>query len=80
MGVTRSRGPTIVTLWRTSTQPKEGIYKCWIQDNSDTSNGLYVGLYRSGSGNGKGKYFEIVIIYYGKGVDNENVMYKNRQC
>ena len=51
-GFRRSRGPMIVRLYRdTATDPpSEGIYECLVEDDTDTVQSLYVGLYGSGEG------------------------------
>ena len=49
-GFTRSRGPMVVRLKRTSGTPPEGIYECTIQDATSTVHIVYVGLYNTGGG------------------------------
>ena len=49
-GVTRTRGPMVVRLWRTSGDPPEGIYECTINDATSTVQIVYVGLYSTGEG------------------------------
>ena len=51
-GFVRNRDPTVVRLLRSTAHnpPAEGIYQCRIQDVTETSQTLYVGLYNSGRG------------------------------
>ena len=47
-GLTRSRGPMVLRLKRTSGSPMVGIYKCTIeQSKSDVLKNVYVGLYNN---------------------------------
>ena len=49
----RTRGPGLVRLIRNSAAtgtPTEGIYRCTVQDNTETLQTVYVGLYNSGGG------------------------------
>ena len=50
--VRRSRGDMIVRLYRFPSEgdPDEGIYHCEIEDDTDTLQKVYVGLYTSGGG------------------------------
>ena len=51
-GVRRNRGPMVVRLYRrTAGPPAEGIYQCQIEDDTDTLQKRYVGLYNDGGGN-----------------------------
>ena len=52
-GIRRSRDPMVVRLYRaTSESPRpEGMYHCEIQDDMDTLQTVYVGLYHEGQGN-----------------------------
>ena len=47
-GVTRNRGPMVVRLKRTTGTPAEGIYRCEVNDNTETNKTVYVGLYSDG--------------------------------
>ena len=47
-GVTRTRGPMVVRLKRTTATPAEGIYRCEVNDNTETQQTVYVGLYSDG--------------------------------
>ena len=49
-GVTRTRDPMVVRLWRTSGTPPEGMYRCTIEDATSTFQIVYVGLYNTGEG------------------------------
>ena len=49
-GVSRTRGPMVVRLKRTSGTPPEGIYRCEIEDADTTFQTVYVGLYNAGEG------------------------------
>ena len=51
-GFRRNRGPRVVRLIRnTATDPPaEGMYRCEIQDDTMTTQTVYVGLYNSGGG------------------------------
>ena len=54
-GFGRNRGPMIVRLKRRNTGiPEEGIYHCVVEDADNITQTVYVGLYNSGGGNGKG--------------------------
>ena len=52
-GVRRNRGPMVVRLYRDTATgpPAEGIYYCQIEDNRETLQISYVGLYHNGGGN-----------------------------
>ena len=47
-GFTRNRGPMVVRLRRTTGTAAEGIYYCEINDNTETEQRVYVGLYNGG--------------------------------
>ena len=47
---TSDRGSMVVRLRRTSGAPPEGIYRCFIADDTGTFQPVYVGLYNSGGG------------------------------
>ena len=51
-GFMRNRDPMIVRLLRnTATDPpSEGIFHCEVEDDTDTKQTVYVGLYNSGGG------------------------------
>ena len=51
-GFMRNRGPMVVRLLRyTATDPpSEGIYHCSVEDDRDTEQTVYVGLYNNGGG------------------------------
>ena len=51
-GFRRIRGPMVVRLLRNSATdpPAEGIYHCIVEDDTDTLQADYVGLYNSGGG------------------------------
>ena len=49
-GFGRNRGPMLVRLRRTSGTPYEGIYQCSVNDATETSQSVYVGLYNTGGG------------------------------
>ena len=53
VGFRRNRGSMVVRLYRnTATDPPvEGIYYCQIEDDTDTLQTVYVGLYNDGGGN-----------------------------
>ena len=50
----------IVRLRRNTGTPEEGIYHCVVEDADNTPQTVYVGLYNSGGGNGKGYYILLV--------------------
>ena len=51
-GLGRNRGPMVVRLWRTTSTPVvEGIYRCEVNDATDTLQTVYVGLYNDDGGN-----------------------------
>ena len=50
-GVTRTRGPMVVRLERTTGTAPEGIYRCSVLDAASTLQTVYVGLYNPGGGN-----------------------------
>ena len=47
-GVTRNRGSMVVRLKRTTGIPAQGIYRCEVNDNTETQQTVYVGLYSDG--------------------------------
>ena len=47
-GVTRDRGPMVVRLKPSAGDPAEGVYRCEINDNTETQQTVYVGLYSDG--------------------------------
>ena len=47
-GVTRTRGSMVVRLRPSTCTPPEGIYRCEINDNTETQRTVYVGLYSDG--------------------------------
>ena len=51
-GFRRNRGPRVVRLIRNAATdpPAEGMYRCEIQDDTMTTQTVYVGLYNSGGG------------------------------
>ena len=54
-GFERNRGPMVVRLHRRTASdppsgPSEGIYYCVVEDDTFTSQTVYVGLYSSGGG------------------------------
>ena len=49
-GITSKRGSMVLRLRRTSANPPEGIYHCFIADDAYTFQSVYVGLYSSGRG------------------------------
>ena len=51
-GFRRNRGPRVVRLIRNTATgpPAEGMYRCEIQDDTMTTQTVYVGLYNSGGG------------------------------
>ena len=49
-GVTRTRGPMVVRLKRTTGTAPEGIYWCQVEDAASTLQTVYVGLYKTGGG------------------------------
>ena len=49
-GFVRNRGNMVVRLKRTTGIPLHGIYNCIIDDNSNISQRVFVGLYQSGAG------------------------------
>ena len=54
-GFGRNRGDMVVRLKRrNSDTPEEGIYHCVVEDANNIPQTVYVGLYNSGEGNGKG--------------------------
>ena len=52
LGFVRNRAPEVVRLIRYTVAgtPREGIYRCEIQDDTLTIQTVYVGLYNSGEG------------------------------
>ena len=52
-GFLRNRDPMVVRLYRDTATgpPAEGIYYCQIQDDTETLQTSYVGLYDNGGGN-----------------------------
>ena len=50
-GVTRTRGPMVVRLKRTTGTAQEGIYWCSVEDAASTLQTVFVGLYNTGRGN-----------------------------
>ena len=50
-GVTRTRGPMVVRLRRTTGTAPEGIYWCSVEDSTSITQTVYVGLYNPGRGN-----------------------------
>ena len=54
-GFGRNRGDMVVRLQRRNTgTPEQGIYHCVVEDANNIPQTVYVGLYNSGGGNGKG--------------------------
>ena len=51
VGFRRNRGSMVVRLYRDTNPPVEGIYRCEIEDDTDTLQTVYVGLYDDGGGN-----------------------------
>ena len=47
-GVTRTRGPMVVRLKRTTGTPAQGIYRYEVNDNTETQQTVYVGLFSDG--------------------------------
>ena len=47
-GFERNRGPMVVRLKRNTDPAAEGIYHCEVMDNTETEQGVYVGLYNGG--------------------------------
>ena len=52
LGVRRNRGPMVVRLYRNTATgtPAEGIYQCQIQDDVESLQRVYVGLYNDVGG------------------------------
>ena len=46
-GFTRTRGPMVVRLQRTSRDPQDGIYQCTVDDAASTPQIVYAGLYNT---------------------------------
>ena len=54
-GFLRNRGPMVVRLYRNTAStvpPVEGIYYCEIEDDTNTLQGVFVGLYYANDGRG----------------------------
>ena len=49
-GFERNRSPMLVRLRRNSGTPNEGIYRCEVNDATETYQTVYVGLYNTGGG------------------------------
>ena len=49
-GLTRNLGSMVLTLKRTTGNPPEGIYLCFLKDNTSIFQSTYVGLYYSARG------------------------------
>ena len=49
-GFGRNRDPMEVRLWRATGIPAEGIYRCEVNDATDTLQTVYVGLYNDDGG------------------------------
>ena len=47
-GFVRNRGPMVVRLKASTGDPVEGIYRCEVNDNTETQQTVYVGLYSDG--------------------------------
>ena len=47
-GFTKNRGPMVVRLRPSTGTPARGIYRCEINDNTETKQTVYVGLYSDG--------------------------------
>ena len=50
VGFRRIRGSMVVRLYRITGTPVEGIYRCQIEDDTDTLQTVYVGLYNDDEG------------------------------
>ena len=50
VGFRRNRGSMVVRLYRVTGDPVEGIYRCQIEDATDTLQTVYVGLYNDDGG------------------------------
>ena len=50
VGFSRNRGAMVVRLYRVTGDPVEGIYRCEIEDDTDTLQTVYVGLYNDDGG------------------------------
>ena len=47
-GFTRVRGSMVVRLTQSTGDPAQGIYRCEVNDNTETKRTVYVGLYSDG--------------------------------
>ena len=52
VGFRRNRGSMVVRLYRNTYPPVEGIYHCEIEDDTDTLQRLFIGLYYANDGRG----------------------------
>ena len=50
VGFRRNRGSMVVRLYRNTGTPVEGIYRCEVNDATDTLQTVYVGLYNDDGG------------------------------
>ena len=64
-GFRRNRDPMVVRLYRNTATgpPEEGIYYCFIHDDTDTVQTVHVGLYNNGGGNTLFVYWTMRFMY-----------------